>query len=76
MTQWKRRPRRPMSPLIGAAPGLRQGMLRRQLAWDGTCSAERLGYPTQKPLPLLERIIRASGNAGAIIFEPVQLLQR
>ncbi|WP_442921322.1 DNA methyltransferase [Mesorhizobium sp. ISC15] len=25
-------------------------------------AAERLGYPTQKPLPLLERIIRLSTN--------------
>ena len=25
---------------------------------------ERLGYPTQKPLALLERIIRASSNEG------------
>ena len=33
-------------------------------------SAERLGYPTQKPLPLLERIIRASSNPGATILDP------
>jgi len=33
-------------------------------------SSERLGYPTQKPLPLLERIIRASSNAGDTILDP------
>lgn len=33
-------------------------------------AAERLGYPTQKPVALLERIIRASTNAGAVILDP------
>ncbi len=31
---------------------------------------ERLGYPTQKPLALLERIIRASSNEGEIVMDP------
>jgi len=31
---------------------------------------ERLGYPTQKPLALLERIIQASSNAGDWILDP------
>lgn len=31
---------------------------------------ERLGYPTQKPLPLLERMIRASSNEGDVILDP------
>jgi site-specific DNA-methyltransferase (adenine-specific) len=33
-------------------------------------SAERLGYPTQKPLVLLERIIAASSNPGDIVLDP------
>jgi DNA modification methylase len=33
-------------------------------------SKERLGYPTQKPLPLLERIIKASSNEGDIVLDP------
>lgn len=33
-------------------------------------SAERLGYPTQKPLPLLERIIQASSNPGDVVLDP------
>jgi site-specific DNA-methyltransferase (adenine-specific) len=33
-------------------------------------AAERLGYPTQKPLALLERIILASSNPGDIILDP------
>ncbi len=32
--------------------------------------AERLGYPTQKPLALLERIIQASSKPGDIILDP------
>lgn len=32
--------------------------------------AERLGYPTQKPLALLERIISASSNPGDVVLDP------
>ena len=31
---------------------------------------ERLGYPTQKPLALLERIIQASSKEGDIVLDP------
>ena len=31
---------------------------------------ERLGYPTQKPLVLLEKIIQASSNEGDVILDP------
>ena len=31
---------------------------------------EKLGYPTQKPLKLLERIIKASSNEDGIVFDP------
>ena len=31
---------------------------------------ERLGYPTQKPLALLERIIAASSNEGDVVLDP------
>lgn len=33
-------------------------------------SAERLGYPTQKPITLLERIIQASSNEGDFVLDP------
>jgi site-specific DNA-methyltransferase (adenine-specific) len=33
-------------------------------------AAERLGYPTQKPLALLERIISASSNPGDVVLDP------
>ena len=33
-------------------------------------SGERLGYPTQKPEGLLERIIKSSSNEGDIVLDP------
>ncbi|MGA2514824.1 MAG: DNA methyltransferase [Candidatus Limnocylindrales bacterium] len=43
--------------------------------WDdiGVIAApakERLGYPTQKPVALLERIIEASSNPGDLVLDP------
>jgi len=35
----------------------------------GSDSSERLGYPTQKPEALLERIIKSSSNEGDIILD-------
>ena len=31
---------------------------------------EKTGYPTQKPIALLERIIKASSNQGDLVFDP------
>lgn len=36
----------------------------------GSHAKERLGYPTQKPIPLLRRIIEASSNKGDVILDP------
>jgi len=33
-------------------------------------AAERLGYPTQKPLALMERIIQASTHPGDVVLDP------
>jgi hypothetical protein len=46
-----------------------------QSLWDdiqalSASSAERLGYPTQKPVALLERIINASSNPGDVVLDP------
>ena len=41
--------------------------------WDDVPIAagkERTGYPTQKPLALLERIIKASSNPGDMVLDP------
>ena len=36
----------------------------------GRTSKERMGYPTQKPLALYERIIKASSNRGNLVLDP------
>ena len=36
----------------------------------GRIEAERIGYPTQKPLSLYERIIKTSSNEGDIVLDP------
>lgn len=46
-----------------------------QSLWDDipalhSQSKERLGYPTQKPLALLERIINASSRPGDVVLDP------
>ena len=46
-----------------------------QAIWDdiqpvSAHSKEKLGYPTQKPLALLERIIKASSNEGDVVLDP------
>ncbi|MFN4058809.1 MAG: site-specific DNA-methyltransferase [Roseinatronobacter sp.] len=46
-----------------------------QALWDdippiNSQSAERLGYPTQKPVALLERILNASSNPGDVVLDP------
>ena len=46
-----------------------------QNLWDdilpiGAHDTERLGYPTQKPIALLERIIEASSNEGDLVLDP------
>ena len=42
--------------------------------WDidsvNAAGHERLGYPTQKPVALLERIIQASSNEGDVVLDP------
>lgn len=40
------------------------------IARIGNTSDERLGYPTQKPQELLERILNASSNEGDIVLDP------
>ena len=40
--------------------------IRPIINWD----KERIGYPTQKPLALLDRIIKASSNSGDLVMDP------
>ena len=50
-----------------------KGLPQRDV-WDisilAGSSKERVGYPTQKPLSLLERIIKASSNEGDMVLDP------
>ena len=41
-----------------------------QIPHLGSTANERLGYPTQKPIALYERIIKASSNPGDIVLDP------
>ncbi len=41
-----------------------------KIASINAMAQERTGYPTQKPLALLERIIKASSNEGDIVLDP------
>ena len=46
-----------------------------QNIWDdipaiNSQAQERLGYPTQKPVALLERIVAASSNPGDVVLDP------
>lgn len=38
--------------------------------WYGPTDPDRLGYPTQKPTGLLERIVRVSSNEGDVVLDP------
>ncbi|HTS33911.1 MAG TPA: DNA methyltransferase [Thermoplasmata archaeon] len=47
-----------------------------QTLWDdipalSAQAAERLGYPTQKPVALMNRIVEASSNEGDIVLDPM-----
>ena len=41
-----------------------------EISYLNANAKERVGYPTQKPLTLLERIIEASSNPGDVVLDP------
>lgn len=51
-------------------PGVPLQDIWTDLTTIGSGAKERLGYPTQKPEALLERIIRASSNEGDLVLDP------
>lgn len=51
-------------------PGVSLQDLWTDISPISSLAAERLGYPTQKPLALLERIIEASSNPNDVILDP------
>jgi DNA modification methylase len=67
-------------PPTGKKPALKRYLDEQQGSpisdfWDdisplNSQAQERLGYPTQKPLALLERIIEASSEEGDVVLDP------
>jgi site-specific DNA-methyltransferase (adenine-specific) len=51
-------------------PGKAVGTNWADIERIGNTAQERLGYPTQKPVALLERIIAASSNEGDVVLDP------
>jgi site-specific DNA-methyltransferase (adenine-specific) len=51
-------------------PGIRLQNIWADIPALNSQAQERLGYPTQKPLALLERLIIASSNEGEVILDP------
>lgn len=51
-------------------PGTVMGNIWTDISPINSQAQERLGYPTQKPLALLERILEASSNEGDIVLDP------
>jgi hypothetical protein len=52
------------------APGIATGDVWTDVRGMHNLGTEMLGYPTQKPLALLERIIAASSNEGDVVLDP------
>ena len=50
-------------------PGKQIPSIWNDISRIGNTSKERLGYPTQKPLALLERIIKTSSNEGDVVLD-------
>jgi DNA modification methylase len=71
---------RVIQPSPGAVPRYKRYLdempgVPLQDVWDdispiNAMAAERLGYPTQKPEALLERIISASSDQGGLVLDP------
>ena len=53
----------------GTVFGTKEG-IDADVSWLKPQDEERLGYPTQKPLALLHRIISASSNPGDAVLDP------
>ena len=64
----KRRPR--LKRYLEEMKGNVMGNIWTDIPPINSQAKERLGYPTQKPEALLERIIKASSNEGDIVLDP------
>jgi len=64
----EKRPR--LKRYLDEMAGVLMGNVWTDIAPINSQAQERLGYPTQKPEALLERIITASSNEGDVILDP------
>jgi DNA modification methylase len=55
---------------IADSPGIAVADVWADIEPINSAAAERLGYPTQKPEALLERIIKASSSEGDTVLDP------
>jgi len=55
---------------LNEMPGTLTGTVWTDIDPINSRAQERLGYPTQKPEVLLERIIQASSNEGDVVLDP------
>ena len=55
---------------LAANPGQVPGNIWTEIPPVSSQSNENTGYPTQKPIALLNRIIKASSNPGDFVFDP------
>ena len=68
---WPTRGRYPkLKQYLHESKGAAVGDLWTDINVIGRTSVERLGYPTQKPVALLERIITASSQQGDTVLDP------
>lgn len=55
---------------VGDVPGIGLQSIWTDIPPINSQAQERLGYPTQKPVALLERIIQSSSNPGDVVLDP------
>ncbi len=71
MIHW---PQRGSVPRFKRYASVSEGNPLQDIIWDikgiSSQAKERMGYDTQKPVELLERIIKASSNEGDVILDP------
>jgi len=60
---------RGLKTYLDELPGMPLQTIWTDIPKVGNTAKERLGYPTQKPLPLLERIIKASSAENDILLD-------
>lgn len=66
--EYTKRPR--VKRYLDEMPGGVMGCIWADIPPVNSRAHERMGYPTQKPVALLERILTASSSKGQLVFDP------